>query len=98
MSQTHVESSVRLLATLYEYRDAAKIVLGSRYADATKNGASMIRAVMAKHGCSELDAALKLGKEVKEHPGSVMIVMASVVEMLEPTLPASATAAENTDG
>lgn len=89
-----IEQSVRLLAKLYEHRGAARALLGDRYAATMADGATMIRAVMAKHGCSELDAALKLGKEARDNPGSVMIVMASVVEMLEPSPPASGNSLE----
>jgi len=79
------EANIRILAKLYEHRDVARAILGDRYEKTMTKGAEMIRGVMAHHGCSELDAALKLGKEASADPVSVMIVMASVVEMIEPS-------------
>jgi hypothetical protein len=78
------EQSIRLLAKLYEHRDAARVMLGARYAETMAIGAGMIKGVMDHHECDELTAALKLGKEVRDEPASVTITMAAVVEMLEP--------------
>lgn len=80
------EEQVRMATKLYDARDAARVLLGDRYSATIASGAQMIRAVMDKHGCGELDAALKLGKEVKDDARALMIVLASAVEMMEPTL------------
>lgn len=88
------EAHVRLLAKMYKRRDEARLVLGDRYAATMAQGAEMIRGVMAKHGCNEVEAALMLGKEASDNFVSVMIVVASCVEMLEPSVSTPATSDE----
>lgn len=54
--RSHAEQSVIMLARLYGQRDAARVMLGPRFAETMVKGAEMIRGVMAQHKCGEMAA------------------------------------------
>lgn len=82
------EQVVRLAAKLYEYRDAARFLLGERYAEVIGHYQHHIRQVMDREGCDEIPAAMKLCEVFRargEPPSATIAAVAAAVEMVEGT-------------
>lgn len=79
------ERAIRISAVLYRARDAARRLLGDRYAQTMQSIAAHIRAEMPEHG----DSAIKAAKAIADRQVGDALkqrwVLAAAVEMLEPT-------------
>lgn len=87
MAERSGEQVIGMVSKMYDMRNAARFMLGDRFPAAMAKGAENIRAVQAVHKCGEIEAAMKLAKVVDGDTKAVMIIVASAVEMIEPTTP-----------
>lgn len=79
------QKQIQMAAKLYEMRDAAKSLLGERYADEMAEYGKVIRILAKRRGISELAAATAMSKDASLSALGVLKVMAAVVEMTEPS-------------
>lgn len=77
------ERAVKIAAALYEARDSMRTLLGERYRDHVAQWVPTFNARMQEAGCNELQAALKLAREVQDQGGTPFLVLAAAVEMVE---------------
>lgn len=80
-----MEANVILAAQMYRCRSAAKTILGDKFKQKMDEMAAVIRAVMARDKCNCIVAGSTAIKESELHGMSALIVMAAVVEMVEPS-------------
>jgi hypothetical protein len=82
---------VQIAAKLYDARDAMRGFWRERYAEKVAEYQPYILAAMQKYGCDEMKATMKLVALLQEkEPESWMqqaLVLASYVEMIEPSTP-----------
>ncbi len=76
------EKQVRMTAQLYEARDAARNLLGDKYAVRMAEMGAAIKHVAGLKEIKELSAAIELAKQTSGF--GVLIVLAAYVEMMEP--------------
>jgi hypothetical protein len=78
---------MRLSATMRDARDAARLLLGDSFKERMAEGGRKLEALAKEHGITVLQAALRTGKTYEEENNdmAVMMIMAAVVEYLEPS-------------
>ena len=77
-------NAIQIAARLYECRDAARNILGVKYAEKMREYGDSVRAVAKVKECGELEA----GKMLAEATGGGMtaiLVLAATVEIIEPS-------------
>lgn len=77
-------NAVQIAAKLYECRDAARNILGGRYAEKMDEYGGAVRSVATERCCGVLEA----GKMLAEATGDGMtaiLVLAATVEIIEPS-------------
>lgn len=84
MLKTRAEQDVKMAGRLYECRDAARLILGSRYAETIAPWKVVIGAHMHAGTLSVLQAVIRIGHTLRGDDATVlMLVMAAAVEMME---------------
>jgi hypothetical protein len=79
------EKHIKAAAKLYQMRDTAKRFYKDEWPAKQAEWKPIIQACMAKHNCNELEAGIKLSSDLREHGFSIIVVMATVCEMIEPS-------------
>lgn len=81
------EKTVRLAAKLYEAREGVRLLLGDRFAEEMRKGGELLTALSASRGETVLQTAARLGQQYndEDRPFASMVVVASAVELLEPS-------------
>jgi hypothetical protein len=79
------EKQIRMTAQLYEMRDLAKMLLQDRYAARMVELGEVINNVATAQKISLLAAATLLAKAPTNTPMGAILVMAAVVELMEPS-------------
>lgn len=77
-------NAIQMAAKLYECRDAARNILGGRYAEKMREYGDAVRAMAAEQGCGELEAGTRLAKATGDGMAAVL-VLAATVEIIEPS-------------
>ena len=77
------ERHVRMASQLYEARDAARSLLGEKYQNRMQELGAAIKHVAAQRAISDLSAATMLAQQTSGF--GVVMVLAAVVELTEPT-------------
>ena len=78
------EQQIKIAARLYECRDAARFLLGARYATALTPWRALISDQMARAQMSVSQAVLYLGERTPVGDGAaLLLMMAAAVEMIE---------------
>jgi hypothetical protein len=79
------EQQIRIASKLYEARDAARSLLGDRYAERVGEVRAVIRGLASAEKINTLSAALNLGQRVAEVDDgyTLMLVMAAACEEAE---------------
>jgi hypothetical protein len=80
-----MEQQIKIAAKLYKCRDTAKWFWGVRYREKIEEGQQLIRAAMKRYQTDEMKAAIELGQHLEGNGMAIMIIMAALVEMLEPS-------------
>jgi hypothetical protein len=83
MSMQATENKVKMAAQLYQYRDAARSMLGGEYATRMAEMGAAIKHVAGVKGISDMSAAIELAQQTSGF--GTVIVLAAVVELTEPT-------------
>lgn len=80
------ERLVKIASRLYAARDAMRVVHGSNYTQKVADTRPLVELVMRGARCSELVAGLQLAEAAanRGHDGVALMVLATVVEMVEP--------------
>lgn len=73
--------AIRVVSRLYDARDAAKTILGDRYAAKMDAWRRLVRAVASKHGCDVIQTPMKIEGELGGD--SMVFFLAAVVEEIE---------------
>lgn len=79
------EQNVKTAAQMYECRDAARRLLGDKYHARMDERARVIRAVAKRDNCNDIVAGATIIKDAGLHGIDVLLLMAAVVEMTEPS-------------
>lgn len=78
------EQHIKAAAKLYQMRDTARRFYKDEWPSKQNEWRPIIEACMKKHGIGELEAGMKIAEDLGDHGFSIIIVMATVCEMLEP--------------
>ena len=79
------EQHVRVAAQMYDCRDAARRLLGDKYHARMQAYGCVVRAVARRDNCNDIVAGATVIKVGKLHGIEALLLMAAVVEMLEPS-------------
>lgn len=79
------EQNVKTAAQMYECRDAARRLLGEKYHARMDERARVIRTVAKRDNCNDIVAGATIIKDAGLHGIDVLLLMAAVVEMTEPS-------------
>jgi hypothetical protein len=81
------EKLIRTTAKLYQMRDTARRFFKDEWPEKQREWIPIIEAEMRKSNIGELEAAMKIGQVLSDagHGFSVIVVMATVCEMIEPS-------------
>ena len=79
------EQHVALAAQMYEFRAAARRLLGDKYRARMDERARVIRAVATRDNCNYIVAGATVITEAGLHGMDSLLLMAAVVEMTEPS-------------
>lgn len=79
------EAKVKQAAELYKMRDSAKAVLGADYMPTMRQTGKAIKGVAAELKCSDLAAAIRMTKEAGVDGFAVIMILAALVELVEPS-------------
>jgi hypothetical protein len=82
-SDTRLVQAINSTSKMYECRDAAKTLYGSKYAARMEEYGDAIKAVARSKQCSELQAVILMAKEVDGF--ARICLMAAYVELVEPS-------------
>ena len=74
-----------MAAQLYEMRDTARRLLGTKFKAQMDVHGDAIKRVAAQHKESEVLAAMRIAKHPECTPTETVMVMAALVEMTEPS-------------
>lgn len=70
---------------MYECRTAARQILGEKYPDKMRELAEVVRAVATRDRCSDIVAGATVIKSAGLEGLQLLMIMAAVVEMVEPS-------------
>ena len=79
-----MENAVQMAAKLYECRDAARNILGGRYAEKMAEYGAAVQGIAAERCCGILEAGTTLAKATGGGM-SAILVLAATVEIIEPS-------------
>ena len=79
------EQQVAIAAKMYECRDAARTILGRRFKPKMDDLAQVVRAVAKRDNCNDIVAGATVIKEARLEGMESLMLMAAVVEMVEPS-------------
>lgn len=79
------EQDVALAAQMYEFRSAARRLLGDKFQARMEERARVIRAVAKRDHCNDIVAGATVIKEAGLYGMDSLLLMAAVVEMTEPS-------------
>lgn len=79
------EQAVKTTARLYECRDTARRPLGDKYHERMDEYARIVRAVAKRDNCNDIFAVATVIKETAAQGMDVLMMIAAVVEMTEPS-------------
>lgn len=79
------EQHVALAARMYECRATARRLLGDRFEPKMRELANVVRAVAKRDGFNNIVAGATIIKEARLFGMDLLMLMAAVVEMTEPT-------------
>lgn len=80
------EKSIGIAAKMYECRNSARQILGEKYQNHMNQLGTSIKAVAKRDNCTELTAAINIIKGPDLDGMEAMMIMAAVVEIIEPSL------------
>jgi len=83
---SHLERSVHISHQLYRIRDTARSCYGAHYRCRVQPCMEIIEAVAKSEGASVLTVGRHMAKETSAAGDSPLLVLAAMVELLEPTL------------
>lgn len=83
------ERAITIAAKLYEHRKAMRFLHGDAYPARVAEMRPYLQTIMSEKGTSEMGAALALAKHCIERPYTVSLIMATALEMMEPTPPST---------
>lgn len=89
MTTEELFNRVELTAKLYKCHDSATKLFKEKWPEKFENWAVVIHAVMKRDSCQEIEAAITIGKELDGF--SLMVMLATVAELIEPKLRKSLT-------
>lgn len=72
---------------MYDCREAARHILGDKYQDKMLELAQVVRAVANRDKCNEIVAGATVIKSAGLEGMSALMLMAAIVELVEPYLP-----------
>ena len=78
------EQQVAIASKMYECRDAARTILGNRFKPKMDDLAQVVRAVAKRNKCNDIVAGATVIKEARLEGMESLMLMAAVVEMVEP--------------
>lgn len=81
---TKMEKAIRATAKLYTMRDTARRFYKEQWPAKVAEWQPIVEACMKKHGINELEAGMMLAKDLGDNGFSIIILMATVCEMVEP--------------
>lgn len=80
------EQHIKAAAKIYQMRDTARRFFKDEWPAKQNEWRPIIEACMKKHGIGEIEAGMKLSGELDGIDGfSIIIIMATVCEMIEPS-------------
>ena len=82
---SHLERGVHITHKHYKIRDTAKSAYAARYPEAVKPYMEIIEAVAKGEGASVMVVAQHMAKEMGDAGHSPLMVLAAMVELLEPS-------------
>lgn len=85
MTAEATEKQVRMAARMYEMRDTARRMLGDNYAAHMMKMGVLLEAAAKRRGIEPLSIAIEAAKEPGASATDVMMIMAAVVELTEPS-------------
>ena len=81
-----MKEAIKATAKLYTFHETATRFYKDEWPDRFCQWKKAIEGVMKDHGLSELEAGIKIAEEIKDHGFAVVVMFATVAEMIEPTL------------
>ncbi len=79
------EQHVRVAAQMYDCRDAARRLLGDKYHARMQAYGCVVRGVARRANCNDIVAGATVIKAAGLQGIDALLIMAAVVEMVEPT-------------
>ncbi len=79
------EQHVAIAAQMYEFRAAARRLFGNKFRQRMEERASVVRAVAKRDNCNDIVAGATVITEAGLHGMDVLLLLAAVVEMTEPS-------------
>lgn len=76
---------IQMTAKPYDARDTLKRLCPDKFRASVTEWQAAIRDIAAKHGWTEIEAMIAMMKGAKDEPLRQMWIMASYVEMIEPS-------------
>jgi hypothetical protein len=74
-----------MAAKMYECRITARRLLGDKYRQSMEERARVVRAMASREKCNVVEAGAKVIKENGLHGMDALLLLAAVVEMIEPS-------------
>jgi len=82
------ELAVKITADLYRTRDTMKALYGARWQEEVAPYMAVLKGLHEEKGVPYLDLGQQLSKEMQDHNLNPVMLLAAMVELMEPSAPA----------
>lgn len=81
-----MRQAIELTAKLYRCHNTAIRFFKDEWPEKFSEWRGVVENVMKRDSCKEIEAAITLGKDLETHGFSIIVMLATVAEMIEPKL------------
>ncbi len=81
----NTEEAIRSTASIYQMRDYAKVIFGTRYEACLNDAKELVQSVMDVKKINAVEAAMVVAEEGNRDPRVTAIAFAAAAEIVEPS-------------